>query len=377
MVTIYLFLIVLYPGLMFLLLRLWVKSKPITPNCNTVKLEEKVSLLLPLRDELLNIEFLFLSVSQLSYRPLELLVIDDHSSDGGIALLESLIAAHPKEGLEWKVIKNPGQGKKAALTAGIGIALGEYIFTTDADCTFPEHWIENMLKPFSDFRVQMVAGPVLSNKGLTFFESFQQIEWASILAVTQAGFALGRPLMCSAANMAYRKSAFLAVNGYAGNDRQLSGDDEFLLKKLVKAYGPLSVAYVKSPQALVLTKPHSGGKDFWMQRVRWSSKWKAHKDFVHVVSSVLPVLLQSLFIISPLIIFDGLYGFFAVSLLWLSKITAEKVLLGRVLASFSMHHPLKKHVLTSLVHPFYVLVVAFGAIFGKFVWKGRSSEDIR
>ena len=368
--------IVLYPGLMLLLLRFWVKSKPSVPNFNTLKLKGKVSLLLPLRDELPNIESLFVSVSRISYRPLELLVIDDHSSDGGIALLKSLIAAHPEEGVEWKVIKNPGQGKKAALTAGVGIAMGEYIFTTDADCIFPEHWIENMLKPFADYRVQMVAGPVLSSTGRTFFESFQQIEWASILAITQAGFAWDRPLMCSAANMGYRKSAFLELNGYAGNDHHLSGDDEFLLKKMVKAYGPSAVAYMKSPLTLVQTKPHREVKDFWMQRVRWSSKWKAHKDFVHVVSSVLPVLLQLLFVISPLYIFDGLFGFFVVSLLWTSKIMAEKLLLGRVLASFSFHHTLKSHVLTSLVHPFYVLVVAFGAIFGKFVWKGRSSKDI-
>ena len=45
--------------------------------------------------------------------------------------------------------------------------------------------------------------------------------------------------------MAYKKAAFLEVEGYRGNEEIPSGDDEFLLQKIAKRY-PGRVGFLKS-----------------------------------------------------------------------------------------------------------------------------------
>jgi hypothetical protein len=115
--------------------------------------------------------------------------------------------------------------------------------------------------------VHLVAGPVISSGQSGFFDRFQQIEWASILLVTQAGFSLGNPIMCSAANMAFRKSSFLQVNGFEGNDHIPTGDDEFLLKKTVRHFGAVSARYMNDRNVLVKTRPHAKWSELFSQRI--------------------------------------------------------------------------------------------------------------
>jgi len=60
--------------------------------------------------------------------------------------------------------------------------------------------------------------------------------------------------MSSAANLAYRKAAFLTVKGYQGNFEYSSGDGDFLLKKIVNEFGAESCRYMHHHTALVYTK---------------------------------------------------------------------------------------------------------------------------
>ena len=131
----------------------------------------------------------------------------------------------------FKLIRSAGSGKKAALQSGVHAAKTDLILTSDADCRWKSSWPQQMKAPFSNSSVQLVAGPVLTEKSDGFLAGFQLLDWASILLLTGFSFAQKKPLMCSGANLAFRKSAFLRVFGYAGNEHWLSGDDEFLLKK--------------------------------------------------------------------------------------------------------------------------------------------------
>lgn len=369
MLTFYLLFGIVYGLLLILLGRTWSQKPQILPG---KKDHEPVTILIPYRNEEQNIQTLFGQLSSLSHRPLQLVFINDHSEDGGKKKFDELIESLSDEQLDILSLESEGEGKKAALKTGISKAFGNIVLTTDADCFLPTDWVEKMIRHFSDESIKMAAGPVLPKGDYGFFQNFQQIEWASILLVTQAGFYFGSPLMCSAANMGYRKSAFLEVEGYLGNEDLLSGDDEFLLKKMVNKFGSDSVVYLK--ENLVYTQPQASWNSLLSQRIRWASKWKSHQSNSHKLSALLPVAVQLIFLSSFSLLFFGVPGMLVFAAVWLLKVYFEAQTLGKVLRSYGIRPLFIWFLLTGIVHPIYVLLSAFGALFIKFEWKGRYSS---
>ena len=179
--------------------------------------------------------------------------------------------------------------------------------------------------------------------------------------------------MCSGANLAYRRGAFLQVNGYEGNREIKSGDDEFLLKKIHKTYGEESCFYSSSSDVLVTTKPEVSWHALISQRVRWASKWRAHFSFLHALSAILAFVSQLVWLGSLFLIPFGAKGMWVFGLVWLMKVTAEILGLGKVLKSIGKTPTFLSILKTSFVHPIYVFQTGIGAVSGKFTWKGREN----
>jgi biofilm PGA synthesis N-glycosyltransferase PgaC len=326
------------------------------------------SLLIPLRNEEENIEPLFAEFTKIDHPSLEILLIDDQSEDA----TWSLIQVGAQTDARVKVLLSPGVGKKAAIEFGVKQAASELILCSDADCRFPADWVSIMTGPFIDPEVQLVCGPVSSTEDASFFDRFQQIEWASILLVTQLFFSIKRPMICSAANMAYRKSAFQAVGGYEQDRHLLSGDDEFLLKRIAAKFGSASCLYLSHVGEPVLTKAQKTFSDLLNQRIRWAGKWKLHQDWRHALAALGTLMAQLIWLGSVVLLGLGAYGALAFILVWVWKIWAESRTLRRIL--FTMKDiSLKDQVATGVLHPFYVILVAAGTLRGKFHWKGRAN----
>ena len=328
-----------------------------------------VTLLIPLRNEIENLESLIAELAKITYVELEIILIDDQSDDGTFLFLEERTKAYPRI----RLLKSTGAGKKAAIQCGVEAANTELILCTDADCSFPEFWVGEMVAPFIDPKTQLVAGPIISSGNTSFFERFQQIEWASILLVTQFFFSQKKPLMCSAANFAYRKSAFQEVKGYDQNLQFWSGDDEFLLKKISAKFGEGSCVYLPYAGNLVYTKAQPTFFDLISQRVRWAGKWKQHKDLGHAFAAVASFSIQVIWLMSVVLIGFGSLGLLVFLAVWLGKMLAEKLALGGVLKALGLRLSLIDFLKTTALHPFYLLTVAVGAARGKFVWKGRAN----
>ncbi len=330
----------------------------------------KVSILIPCRNEAENIHRLAGELKKLHYSNIELILVDDSSEDDTFELIEEVGI------IDWRIVplRSPGEGKKVALEFAIDQAKGEIILCSDADCSFPENWVEGMISPFENKETQLVAGPVMVTGNGRFLGAFQKADWASILLLTSYFFSKNKPLMCSGANLAYRKSAFLEVGGYERNRNFSSGDDEFFLKKIVKTFGAGSCVYLPFAENLVQTKPEPSWKALINQRVRWAGKWKAHRSFSHAVSAVFSFLVQLVWLGSFGLLTLGSIGFLVFGLVWTSKILAEKRSLGKVLRSLGIQYRKTDFVLTSFIHPIYVLAVGLGAIVGNFTWKGRRNS---
>lgn len=160
----------------------------------------------------------------------EFIFVDDGSLDSTYALMQQFRTAYSVQLIQIQE-KNPLlPGKKDGITRAVASARGEVIIMTDADCTMPTQWVKSMITCF-DSNTVMLLGHV-NYKIHDLHSIFANIEalCGSIFAFSWARFNFSP--YCRGANLAFRKSAFIAANGYAGMPVMASGDDMFLLQKL-------------------------------------------------------------------------------------------------------------------------------------------------
>ena len=359
----------MYAVLLVLLAQSWPKKKLEKPQ----RAERKsISLVIPFRNEQANGLSLGRQLALIQQHVSEIILVDDQSSDSSYSLFESFLGQIPN----LKLLKSPGIGKKAALDFGISHSKEEFIVTSDADCEFSATWLEALTNPFSNQKVQLVAGPVMTMaRDGNLFAKFQQIEWASILLVTQFSFQKSNPLMCSGANLAFRRVAFEVVGGYEGSYQFLSGDDAFLLEKFSSHFGNESCVYVPFREALVSTTSLHFWSELIQQRVRWSSKWNKHGKR-HQLTAIIAGLFPAFWIGSLGLLLLGKAGIAGFLILWLLKLSVDFLALRRVLESLEIPCSKTDYLLTSLMHPLYVLLVIFGVLQGKFTWKERDNRSL-
>jgi cellulose synthase/poly-beta-1,6-N-acetylglucosamine synthase-like glycosyltransferase len=344
----------------------WLSAASVEQSFERSKLS--ATLLIPVRNESENLDSLLSHLGKIESEFEGIIFIDDQSEDDTFDKLQELTAKRKP----YELIRSAGSGKKAALQSGVHAAKTDLILTSDADCRWKKTWPEQLKIPFSHPSVQLVAGPVLTEKSDGFLAGFQRLDWASILLLTGFSFAQKKPLMCSGANLAFRKSAFLKVGGYAGNEHWLSGDDEFLLKKIHQFFGKESTHYQYRAEALVRTQSEPTWKSLFNQRIRWAGKWRAHPSFSHLGSSLAVIALQLFWFGSLFLLLEGVWGWLVFSLIWFLKCLGEYYSLERILEYYGEKSK-KMHLFgTSLFHPLYSLRIGFGAIFGNYSWKGRS-----
>lgn len=113
--------------------------------------EGTVSVIVPAHNEAAGIEAAVRSIAASSH-PVEIIVVDDGSTDDTAAIVERLQLA------DVRVIRQANGGKPSALNTGIAAARGEIIVMVDGDTVFEQDTVERLLQPFSDPAVGAVSG---------------------------------------------------------------------------------------------------------------------------------------------------------------------------------------------------------------------------
>jgi hypothetical protein len=196
------------------------------------------------------------------------------------------------------------------------------------------------------------------------------LEFAGLVGVGAASIGRAAPTMCNGANLAYRRDAFAAVQGFAGNEHVASGDDEFLLHKLHAAF-PGSIRFLKTPPAIVRTAGPPTLRALLAQRVRWASKWRHYQQNA-------PQRLALLVLGANVSLFAGLLLVFANPRLWpwtlaawVLKLLADAWFLTPVLNFFGRRRWLSYIGLLQLAYAPYALLTGLLGLRGEYVWKGR------
>ncbi|HMC98968.1 MAG TPA: hypothetical protein VKH37_02410, partial [Ferruginibacter sp.] len=186
--------------------------------------------------------------------------------------------------------------------------------------------------------------------------------------------------MCNGANLAYERSAFMAVDGFKGIDTIASGDDMLLMHKIHQQF-PERISYLKSKQAIVQTAAVKTFGEFFRQRIRWASKADKFGD-----RSLFPVLLllylfNLMMLVLPVVaIFKNVqYSMFNVHcsliavwlMMLLFKTLVELVFLYPVAKFFGKQNMLLLFPFMQPFHIVYTVIAGWLGKFGSYKWKGR------
>ena len=175
----------------------WRKAKKSPSNYNAVG-QQTLTALIPFRNEEKTLPLLlqdFLDMKG-AIDELQIILIDDHSTDGTASTVSNL----PASGLNLQLVTSNGEGKVAALTTGLALVQTDYIVTLDADIRLEPAWYESILQETCR-DMDMCILPVLGLSTGSFASTYSQFDFMSLIGVTFSMAAMGHPVMANGAQL--------------------------------------------------------------------------------------------------------------------------------------------------------------------------------
>jgi biofilm PGA synthesis N-glycosyltransferase PgaC len=327
-----------------------------------------ITVIIPVRNEATSITVLLQQLQAIDYPDFEVIVVDDHSEDQ----TKALISVFSSKDKRIRLITNEGTGKKQAITTGIDQAKGAVIVTTDGDCQVQQGWLHSINQHFQDAGTMMVFGGV-SIQTHSFFSALQALEFSSLIGSGVALWALGKPVMCNGANLAFRREVFQQVGGYAGNEHIASGDDEFLMRKILQRY-PDGVSFLNQREGNVQTKAARDVRSFIQQRFRWAGKWKYNQSIFARTLAIYILIVQLAVIASLVLLFVEQETWIRVILLLLlvTRFAAEAFFLFPVCRFFNTRWHWGAFLVLQFIYPVYVVGTGLFSNLIAVKWKDRT-----
>lgn len=360
----------LYVLLIAIYLTGWNKTSSVYSEPRYIGLETTVSIIIPARNEEKNIVKCLAAINNQSYpqQKFEIIVVDDHSSDGTHAAVKNLHI----QNLKFISLGENKHGKKQAITSGISHSNCNLIITTDADCVMGENWLSSVVSFYERNKAKMIIGPVLLKGERGFLEGMQAQEMMALTASACGSLYYNIPVLCSGANLAYERDAFTSVNGFDGANTRSTGDDVFLMLKVQDKF-PGSIRYLKSKEAVVYTHPETKIISTLNQRQRWASKTFLYNELKIIAIAVLVFFTNFLILVSGLLSVIN-YKFALIFVIaFLAKYIIDFMFLFTSFSFFGKRINPILFIIASLIYPLYVTVIGLVSPFLSYHWKGRKS----
>lgn len=249
-----------------------------------------VSVIVPARNEEHNISACIESLVNSDYPAslLEIIVVNDRSTDGTAAIIDRLASEHSQVRALHRTesdARDNLRGKPGALQFGIDHSAGTLILITDADCRVHPQWIRTMVRPFTNPQVELAAG-FTAVRPAGMFARIQDIEWIYTASMAQAANSHGHPLGCYGNNLAVRRSAFEEVGGYRGIPFSVT-EDLALMQAIDARAG--TIVFLCEPTGRVETEPCETVGEYLRQKQRWvrGGLGLGWRGFTFIASSVI------------------------------------------------------------------------------------------
>lgn len=257
-----------YWGVLFMKITRWK-----TPD--QIRQHHPVTTIISARNEAENIEKNLNRILNQNYHSHHVLIVNDNSTDTTLNVLLKM----RKNDKTFTIVNaaklsETDPGKKAALTQGIEAADTEVLLMTDADCyPLSNHWVEKMQNQFQN-KTEIVLGfsPYERYKGwLNKLIRFDTV----MIAIQYFSMALaGKPYMGVGRNMAYKKSLFRRIGGFAGHQHVASGDDDLFIQQAANA-GNTGICL--DEETFMVSEPKKTWKEYFTQKSRHLTTGSVYK----------------------------------------------------------------------------------------------------
>lgn len=235
-----------------------------------------ISVIICARNEGENLRRFLPLVLEQNYRDYEVIIVNDGSCDDTENIIKDLQKVYNNLYItnipqETRIISH----KKLAITVGVKAAKNEILLFTDADCRpLTPDWISTMVRNF-DENTEFVLGHGGYYRENGFVSKMVSYDTLTI-AMQYMGFALlGHPYMGVGRNMAYRRSTFFRLKGFAGFLHVASGDDDLLINAFGKKH---NTRIEPSCEAETLSLPKTTFRDWYYQKLRHLSTVDVYKS---------------------------------------------------------------------------------------------------
>ncbi|WP_326721291.1 bifunctional polysaccharide deacetylase/glycosyltransferase family 2 protein [Streptomyces sp. NBC_00243] len=210
-----------------------------------------------------------------STHPIEIIVVDDGSTDGTSEISRS--AAESLGMTNVRVIRQENAGKPAALNNGVRNASYDIVVMMDGDTVFEPDAVHQLVQPFANPEIGAVAGNAKVGNRNTIIGAWQHIEYVMGFNLDRRMYDLLRcmPTIPGAIG-AFRRDAVLEVGGMSEDTLAEDTDITIAMHR-----GGWRVVYQE--HAIAWTEAPGSLKQLWSQRYRWSygtmqALWKHRKS---------------------------------------------------------------------------------------------------
>ena len=316
----------------------------------------ELSLIIACRNEIHNLPPLLVSIENQTYKPDEIIFVDDNSTDETYNFLIN----YSKKYNYIKVIKNSGKGKKSALIEAAKIATSEYLLFTDADCYLNNNHCKLAIQYLNKNNSDMLLGAVDITDEKGIFNIIEKIEFSSLQAITAYTALLNNPIMCNGANLIVKRNIYLQYIDKI-NKNIASGDDMFMLHALKK--NKAKINYLYDSNYIIKTKGTNSLKKFIIQRTRWAAKSVNYKDIttilVALLVAIINILLLTLLFLNP----------YTLITIFLIIFVIQNIIMLPYFFKYKQYRILKYYPiifpLMSLLYPLYIVTILISILFYK------------
>ena len=234
-------------------------------------IDPSVAVVIPAYNEEKVIRKCIESVRASDYKNIEIIVVDDGSSDN--TLNEVFSFSHKQD---VRVISQPNQGKWSALNRAMLNVSSDIVVCIDADTQIEKSAIRHLVKHFNDAKIGAVAGKIMAGNKVNLLTRLQAFEYATSQNVERKAFDLiNGILVVPGALGAWRVSALRKAGLFS--DETMTEDTDLTIKVNRAGY-----RIVYEPDARGYTEVPERVGQLLKQRLRWSfgmfqSAWKHKK----------------------------------------------------------------------------------------------------
>ncbi len=226
-----------------------------------------VSVVIPAWNEEVGLVKTVRSVLDSAYENMEVVVINDGSTDTSDELMRDFIKKYKAENkrgsgktIIYKYKQNAGKGR--ALNSGIRLSSGEIIISIDADCVLMPNTVENFVKHFENDRVMAAVGNVKIGNQKSLLETLQYLEFLFSFYFKKTDSLFNTIYIIGGAAGAFRRTVFEEVGLYSSANIT---EDIDLSVRIQKA----GMRIVYAADAVVYTEAAATFRGLAAQRLRW------------------------------------------------------------------------------------------------------------